>query len=222
MGFLFNHPDPKQAVPQDLGGLRSAILQAILGIGGGGAASPQGRSPGSAIGLGGFPGLPGMGVAGLGGQPQNQRPGGPAQYLGSSGKFGGSGQGGVLGALLGLTNSQTPGGDVLGPLSAVFNQNLNDQISGLNASSPGRFSTANLYEQSQLRQRSMNDYNLLASQVLEQGRQRQLQAIMALLGPVLGPTFGGPFTQEASPWENVLGGAQTVAGFLGGGTPKKG
>lgn len=124
-------------------------------------------------------------------------------------------QGGALGGLQGLADANTPGGDVLGPLKAVSDQNLQDNIAGLNASSPGRFSSANLYAQGQLRQRSMNDFNLLGSQVLEHGRDRQLQAIMAILGPALGPTFGGPFTQGQSGFGNLLGGIDSIANLLG-------
>lgn len=105
---------------------------------------------------------------------------------------------------------------MLGPLGAASNQRLNDQIGALNASSPGRFSSANIYAQGQLRERSQNDFNLLASQVLEHGRDRQLQAIMALLGPAMGPTFGGPFTQGSSGFENFLGLLDTGSNFLPG------
>lgn len=124
---------------------------------------------------------------------------------------------GILSGLLGLASNETPGGDVLGPLADQYRQNLDYGLAQINASSPGRFSTANTYMQGQFTQRALNDYNVLAAQVLEQGRNRQLQAIMALLGPVLGPTFGGPFTQGSSVWENLLGGAQVASNFFGGG-----
>ena len=120
-------------------------------------------------------------------------------------------RGGVLGDLLGLTSGATPGGDVLGPLRASADTRLNDQINELNASSPGRFSSANIFAQGQLRERSQEDFNLLSAQVLEQGRNRQLAAIQGLLGSALGPTFGGPFTQDPSGWENLLGGISSVA-----------
>lgn len=122
----------------------------------------------------------------------------------------------VLEDLLGLTSGANPGGDVLGPLSQQYQQNLDYGLSAINASSPGRFSTANTYTQGQFTQRALNDYNVLAAQVLEHGRDRQLQAIMGLLGPVLGPTFGGPFTQNASGFENLLGGIGAVAGGIPG------
>lgn len=118
-----------------------------------------------------------------------------------------------MGQLLGLTSGDTPGGDVLGPLAASSNTRLNEQIGELNASSPGRFSSANLYEQGRLRARSQEDFNLLSAQVLESGRNRQLQAIQGLLSSVLGPAFGGPFTQQPSGWENLLGGVEAVGSF---------
>lgn len=181
MPGFFDRPDPQQAVPGDLGGIRQSIIDLLMG----------GRT-------------------------------GPSKSLGGATYQPGR-SGGGLEALLGFMNEQTPGGDILGPLGEVFNTRLNDNISQMNASTPGRFSSANLYQQGQLRQRSMQDYNLLASQVLNQGRDRQLQAIMGLLNPVLGPTFGGPFTQGSSGFEHLLGGIGAVAqipglgGMLGGG-----
>lgn len=122
-------------------------------------------------------------------------------------------RGGVLGSLLGFTSEENPGSSSLPALRASADQRLGDQIAELNASSPGRFSSANLYEQGRLRERSQEDFNLLSSQVLEQGRNRQLQSILALLGPVFGPTFGGPFMQNPSGWENLLGGVGAASGL---------
>lgn len=149
------------------------------------------------------------------------------------------------------------GAGVLDPLTASFHQNLQDQLSQLNASTPGRFSTANLYQQGQTRQRAMNDFNLMGSNLLQQGaqnqlgaantlgalagnagqasfgraatatglgqqqtgmaQQQQMQALMALLGPALGPAFGGPFTQGSSPFESLLGGGSILGQLFGGG-----
>jgi hypothetical protein len=168
MPHFFNRPAPQQAVPGDLSGLRSTILQVLQG-------------------------------------------GGAAQH-----------QNGVLGQLLGLTGAQggTPGGDVLGPLSASFHQNLTDALSQIN-NQGGRFSTGNAYLSGQAAQRSLNDFNLLGSQVLEHGRDRQLSAIMGLLGPTLQPTFGGPFTQQSSGFENLLGLANAASNFIPGNGGKK-
>jgi len=164
MPTFFDRPNPQQAVPGDLTGLRDTILRSLT----------QG------------------------------------------------GDGGVLGRLLNFTSETNPGNSSLPALRASSDQRLNDQISQLNASAPGRFSTANLYEQGRLRERSQEDFNLLSSQVLERGRDRQLQSILALLGPVFGPTFGGPFTQDPSGFENFLGLANAAGNFvnpfdLGGG-----
>ena len=125
--------------------------------------------------------------------------------------------GGGLGILASLFGGGNPAEGVLGPLRASADERLEDQIGQLNASSPGRFSSANLYTQGQLRRGSQNDFNLLSSQVLQQGQDRQLQTLMALLGPTLNPTFGGPFTQGASGFDHLLGGIGTVLPFIGGG-----
>lgn len=202
MSNFFNRSDPKQAVPGDLAGGRDAIIRALFGNGG--------QAPGQ----GGGP------IGWMSGQATGQ---GPQQYRNNLGGTG-QGQNSVLNNLLGLTSDQTPGGDVLGPLRASSDQRLNDLITEQNANSPARFSTANAYQNSQLIQRSQQDFNLLGAQVLERGRDRQLQAIMGLLGPVLGPTFGGPFTQNASGFENFLGlinaGAGAYAATRGGGNNK--
>ena len=51
-----------------------------------------------------------------------------------------------------------------------------------------------------------------------------MQAIMGLLGPAMGPTFGGPFTQGSSGFDNFLGlldaGSNFINPFGGGGKPK--
>ena len=190
MPGLFDQPAPQQAVPGDLEPFRQAIIAALLGTG----------APGQA--------LPGFGTA-FGGihAPGLSRPTrGPGQPPAEIG--------GLLGELLGLGTNPN---EALGPLRASADQRLQDQIAENNANSPGRFSSAQMYTNSELQRRSNNDFNLLSSQVLEQGRNRQLQAIMALLGPAIGPTFGGPFTQQASPFQNVLGLLDSASNFLPGG-----
>ncbi len=204
---LFNRPAPQQAVPRDLIGGRQQILDVLFG--------PSQQSYGQ------FANQQRINQISRGKQQAN--PGAYQsyqRYLASQQGGGTAGQSmGILGELLGLTSGDTPGGDVLGPLQNVFRQNLDYGISAINAGAPGRFSTGNTYAQGQFTQNALNDFNLVAANVLEQGRNRQLQAIMGLLNPVLGPTFGGPFTQDSSIWENLLGGAGAVAGFLpvGGG-----
>lgn len=195
---LFDKPAPQQAVPGDLRQFRNAVIDALLGTGGGNRQTYL-----SDVFTGG-----GRGVFGSTQPLGALRPGGP-QQMAAGGNPAGQTQG-VLGDLLGLTSTPAPD---LASLGTLFNRNLNDQITAMNASTPGRWSSANLWQQGQLRERSMQDFNVLASQIQQQGRSQQLAAIMALLGPVLGPSFGGPFTQGASPWENILGGAATVAQF---------
>ena len=178
MPGLFEQPSPQQAVPGDLEPFRQAIIAALLGTS--------------------IPGQPirGFGTA-FGGinAPGLSRPTrGPDQPVPEIG--------GLLGELLGLG---TDPNEALGPLRASADQRLNDQIAENNANSPGRWSSAQMYTNSELQRRSNNDFNLLSSQVLEQGRNRQLQAIMALLGPAIGPTFGGPFTQGTSGFQDFLG-----------------
>lgn len=153
--------------------------------------------------------------------------------------------------------SGSPGQQVLGPLQQVFNRNLTDQLQATSASAPGRFSSGLLEQQGRLRERSMQDFNLLASQVLEQGlarqlqaastlgllssqagqqpfgraaqatalgqnqTQMQLQALLAALGPTTQSAFGGPITQQSSPFEQwfnlLLGGLTAAGGGAGGG-----
>ena len=190
MPGFFEQPSPQQAVPGDLEPFRQAIIAALLGTG----------APGQA--------LPGFGTA-FGGihAPGLSRPTrGPGQPPAEIG--------GLLGELLGLGTNPN---EALGPLRASADQRLQDQIAENNANSPGRFSSAQMYTNSELQRRSNNDFNLLSSQVLEQGRNRQLQAIMALLGPAIGPTFGGPFIQESGGM-GALGGLLDIASqFIPGG-----
>jgi hypothetical protein len=131
----------------------------------------------------------------------------------NNGAFGGafqklmSGQGSAFNmaspALQGILGSSSAG--VLDPLRASMNQNLGDQLSQMNASTPGRFSTANLYQQGQLRQRSMNDFNTLGTNILQQGVQNQLGAAN---------TLGALYGQQS---QNQLGAANTLGGLYGQG-----
>lgn len=280
MGNFFRRPAPQQAVPDDLGDLR----QQLIGLLGQGQqqASPRAGPYGQMLGSRKTTNLTGGAAAGGGGSGslldvirqfglgQQPQPGVSDLQRQSSmgiGQF--LNQGApeqraldiALPALMQQLNATNPGGDVLDPLSAIFGRNLTDQIQQLNASSPGRWSSANIEQQGRLRERSTGDFNLLAQQIMEQGRQRQLQAastlgvlsgqagqnpfqrllgagqlgtqqtqlaqqqsqfsqqqqlqaIMAILGPILGPTFGGPFTQGASGFENLLAAGQTASGFI--------
>lgn len=221
MGDFFSRPAPQQAVPGDLAGLRNLLLQAITGNASAGDPHGEERTRLNAE------------LQRLAAGPQNRdvirRIGSVRERLNDIGEappnLGGAGgqMGGVLGQLLGMTQ---PGGGqgVLEPLRASSDRRLNDQITQLNASAPGRFSSANLFTQGQLRERSQEDFNLLSAQVLERGEDRRLQAILSVLGPALGPTFGGPFVQNPSGFDNLLGAGQVAGGFfmpgMGGGSGK--
>lgn len=130
--------------------------------------------------------------------------------------------GGLIGQLAGMGQSN-PGQQVLGPLQTQFHQNLADALSQVQANNP-HFSTGASYLGGQTAGHALNDYNVLSAQVLQQGQDQQLKAIMSLLGPALGPAFGGPFTQGSSPWESILGGASAIGslGLFGGNRGKTG
>lgn len=222
MGNFFSRSDPQQAVPQDLAGLRALLLQSLTGNAGAGDPHGEERTRLTAelqrLQSGGAaPGASRADVARRIADVQERLRdiGDAPPSLGGQG-----GQvGGVLGQLLGMT--QPGGGEgVLKPLRASADTRLNDQITQLNASSPGRFSSANLFAQGQLRERSQEDFNLLSAQVLERGEDRRLQSILSLLGPALGPAFGGPFTQNPSGWENLLGGVNAAGSLIPGGGGK--
>lgn len=287
LGIGTDRGSPQQAYPSDLGPFRQALLQLIMGGGGGGGGSPSAagnRFGKLGSGSGGSDLRRAMGGRAGGGGGQN----GLLALLGGIG--GGQGMGlpvsdlqrGTSNSILNYLSqpapeqraldismpalqaqlSGVPGGDVLDPLRAVSDRRLNEQLQQLGASVPGRFSTAAIYEQGRTRANSLQDFNLLASQIMEQGRSRQLQAaqtlgmlsgqagqapfgrqlaagqlgtqqtgLMAqnqqfnqaqqlaalqfLLGPIMGQAFGGPMTQTASPFENLLGVAQSFAPFWG-------
>jgi hypothetical protein len=49
-----------------------------------------------------------------------------------------------------------------------------------------------------------------------QQQSQQMQALMALLGPMLGAAYGGPMIQNPSGFQNLLAAGQTLAGFIPG------
>ena len=65
-------------------------------------------------------------------------------------------------------------------------------------------------------QAGMGGYNraMGAAQLGGQQQNQQMQALMALLAPMMGAAYGGPMTQDPSMFQNLLAGAQTVASFL--------
>jgi hypothetical protein len=227
MGFLFNQPAPQQAVPGDLADFRRGLI-GLLGSGGNTGILSQ------------------LAHGGYGSTLQQQSGTGIMQYLNQAAPE----QQALNTAMPALQQILSgPGAGVLDPLKASFQQNLGDQLSQLNASTPGRFSSANLYQQGLTRERSLNDFNTLGANILQQGVQNQLgaantlgalsgqagqapfnrlataqqlgqgqsgmnlQALMSLLGLAGGPAFGGPFTQAASPFQNILGLISSIAGL---------
>ena len=113
-----------------------------------------------------------------------------------------------------LQGNNASGVDALQP---VFQQNLNTASNKLTANAPGgRFSSGMLQAQGQLGQQSTNDYNLLASQMIQQGLNRQLQAattlgglsnqagsaqmdaLKMLFGPMIGNAYTGSFLTQPS------------------------
>ena len=107
-----------------------------------------------------------------------------------------------------------------------------------------------MFQEGATRQRSANDFNLLAQQAMEQARGRQLQAsqtlgvlsgqagmggynramgaaqlggqqqnqqmqaLMSLLGPMMGATYGGPMTQGPSGWSELMSLIQTIGPLI--------
>ena len=113
-----------------------------------------------------------------------------------------------------MMGNNASGVDALQP---VFEQNLNTASNKLTATAPGgRFSSGMLQAQGQLGQQSTNDYNLLASQMIQQGLNRQLQAattlgglssqagnaqlqaLQQLFGGAMGNAFGGSYQTQPS------------------------
>lgn len=93
--------------------------------------------------------------------------------------------------------SGTPGSDVLNPLQAISSRNLEDSLAQMRSSVPNRMSSAALWQEGNTRQRSAQDFNLLASQIMEQGRARQIQAAN-MLGVLSGQAGMNPFQRAAS------------------------
>ena len=226
MGGFFRQPEPQQAVPRDLRGLRGSStaqagnwLSQLGQIGGGQATDLQRLSGGNYL----------------------------QQYLQANPEQQALEQ--SMPALLAMLTG-TPGSDALNPLQAISGRNLEDSLAQMRAGVPNRMSSAALWQEGATRQRSAQDFNLLASQIMEQGRNRQIsaaqqlgvlsgqagqapfnraattaglgmqqqgqqmQALMALLGPLLGAAYGGPMTQGQSGFQNLLSLAQTVSSFI--------
>lgn len=79
---------------------------------------------------------------------------------------------GGLGSATGI-----PGFDVLNAAGPVFSRNLTDSLARTN-NQGARFSSTNDAQNRVLQQQGLADFNMFAQQVLEGGRQRQLQGIL--------------------------------------------
>jgi hypothetical protein len=120
-----------------------------------------------------------------------------------------------------------PGFDVLSALGPVFQRNLTEALGRQNEVGP-RFASAAQRESRTLEQQGLQDFNVLAQQILEQGRQRQLQGMLgygqlqlgaqqnqlAALGPLLQALFGGGLSGGITVGPSALG---QLAGLAGSG-----
>jgi hypothetical protein len=86
-----------------------------------------------------------------------------------------------------LTGQMTsnPGQGVMDALQPVWNQNLQSAFGQLRNSSPSIFNSAQQLQGTDLARQSLNDFNLLASQALQQGVGQQQNAA-SILGQLLG------------------------------------
>jgi len=90
-----------------------------------------------------------------------------------------------------------PGGDVLGAAQPIFQRNLGESLARQRETAP-RFASAGQREARTLEQQGLQDFNLFAQNVMEAGRQRQIQAALA----------AGQLGQGADvALQNLLGGA---------------
>lgn len=137
--------------------------------------------------------------------------------------------------------SGIPGFDVLSAYGPVFQRNLTEALQRQQQTGP-RFASTNAREGTRLQQQGLQDYNLFAQQVLEQGagrqlqgltaagqydlglQQNQLQALMPLLQALFGGGLSGGIAVGPSPLSQgaALGGAAATAYFAGKGLPKSG
>jgi len=171
-GNLTRQPDPQQAVPQDLQGYRQNMI----------GQSPEWMKFLSGIGTG-----KGKGQAG-----DLQRMGNNSimQSLGSNPEMDALNT--ALPSILRML--QGDGTDVVNALRPVSDQNLNDSLNQMRAGVPNRMSGAAMFQEGATRQRSANDFNLLAQQAMEQARGRQLQASNTL-GVLSGQAGMGGYTR---------------------------
>ena len=133
------------------------------------------------------------------------------------------------------------GQSVLNAAKPVFEQNLQIGADTVRQSGP-RFASSTNQQVADLSQRSINDFNLFAQQVLESGQSRQLQALLGGLQgagnfansqqqlqlPLIQQLLGGAFNTGVGPAVITQGGSAidligqlggTIAGFTGGDAP---
>ena len=197
-------------------GLQQQILQMLMG----GGQLPGGGLGilGSMAGLGSGPsGMQRMGVGGTTPQAQTYQD--------------------LLPTLTGLATNNTAASG-LAALQPVYQQNLNQASNQLTANAPGgRFSSGMLQAQGNLQSKSLNDFNLLAQNMMQQGignqlsaantlgslggqaNQAQMAALQALFGGSLGNAFGGNWLSQPSglvQLMQILSGGAKLAGAAGG------
>lgn len=126
--------------------------------------------------------------------------------------------------------SNIPGFDVLSAYGPVFQRNLQQQLA-TNAETGPRFASTSASQARLLQQQGLQDFNLFAQQVLEQGRQRQLQGILgyaqanqgqqqiqaAFLQQLLSTLFGGGLSPGITVGPSTLGQITGAAGAIAGG-----
>jgi hypothetical protein len=107
-------------------------------------------------------------------------------------------------ALPGIQQQLTgvPGMDVVNAALPVYNTNLTDALARQRQFGGPRFASESGRQARELEQRSMNDFNLFQQQVMEAGRNRQLQA-----AEVLGSLGGGADTSR----QGIMGQAGNFA-----------
>lgn len=131
--------------------------------------------------------------------------------------------------------SNIPGFDVLNAAGPIFSRNLTESLARTRNVGP-RFSSTADAQARLLEQQGLQDFNLFAQQVLEQGRQRQLQGIlgfaqanqgqqqlqMQALIPLIQALFGGGLSPGVTVGPSPLGQALGAVGSIAGGAASLG
>jgi len=131
-------------------------------------------------------------------------------------------QGGLGGA------ANIPGYDVLNAAGPIFSRNLTESLARQNNQGP-RFSSTNDAQGRLLQQQGLQDFNLFAQQVLEQGRALQLEVILGYaqanqgqqqlqlqaLVPLINALFIVGLSQGAAVGKSLLGQTSDLIGAIG-------